>query len=423
MSAPVVLVDDQHQAFAAVEHRAKPSPLVRRQLVLGGRQFDTRRSEDVALLRRPRRREIRTRGCQIPPEDLIGRLGDVAWVACDGHMARFGNGGSVRDRPRRLVDQRVEFDLVDALATAIGEPSQRGRQRRSLRIGGAEHGALLADPGGCQSRRQPLHDARRPQTQCPRRCALARVVSRWRRPELDLVGLVGVDRGHCLLPRRSADARLRRHRFRQSPANAPRQRIDRVNQELQQPVRIQRLPDQREGELQHLARGAKRRVVLETGPGQADPRKRIVEDDPVPAGHDDGTRRIAELGAASPPWPARSRPERTPERRPANRPRRAVSPDCWSAAPEACRDPSPKAHDPYLQAWRGTIETFEHTPPHDRQVIGGYREARLRQPACAVGPAGRGRYATAGRRRAAPARRPRPPPPPMFPPGDRRLGQ
>ena len=61
-----------------------------------------------------------------------------------------------------------------------------------------------------------------------------------------------------------------------------------MNKELQQAVRVKRLPEQRQGQLQHLAGGAKRRVVLESGTRQANALEGVIEHDAVATGDDDG---------------------------------------------------------------------------------------------------------------------------------------
>ena len=59
-----------------------------------------------------------------------------------------------------------------------------------------------------------------------------------------------------------------------------------MDQELQQAVRIQRCPDKRQRQLQNLAGGAKRRIMLEPHPWQADASQRVVQNDAVLIGDD-----------------------------------------------------------------------------------------------------------------------------------------
>ena len=61
-----------------------------------------------------------------------------------------------------------------------------------------------------------------------------------------------------------------------------------MDKELQQSMRIQGLPNQRQGELQHLARGAERGVVLEARTGHADALEGVVQDDAVVGGDGHG---------------------------------------------------------------------------------------------------------------------------------------
>ena len=57
-----------------------------------------------------------------------------------------------------------------------------------------------------------------------------------------------------------------------------------MQQELQHPVRVHRLPQQRQGELQYLGGRPKTRVVLEAAPGQSGALKRIVQHDSIDLG-------------------------------------------------------------------------------------------------------------------------------------------
>ena len=57
-----------------------------------------------------------------------------------------------------------------------------------------------------------------------------------------------------------------------------------MQQELQHPVRVHRLPQQRQSELQYLGGRPKTRVVPEAAPGQSRAFKRIVQYDPVDLG-------------------------------------------------------------------------------------------------------------------------------------------
>ena len=68
-----------------------------------------------------------------------------------------------------------------------------------------------------------------------------------------------------------------------------------MDQELQQPMRIERLPYQGQREFQHLARGAERGVVLKAGTGHADALEGVVQDDAVVGchGHRSGAIREA----------------------------------------------------------------------------------------------------------------------------------
>ena len=50
-----------------------------------------------------------------------------------------------------------------------------------------------------------------------------------------------------------------------------------MDEELQQSMRIQGLPDQRQGELQYLARGPERGVVLKTRAGHANALEGVVQ--------------------------------------------------------------------------------------------------------------------------------------------------
>ena len=53
-------------------------------------------------------------------------------------------------------------------------------------------------------------------------------------------------------------------------------------------MRIQGLPDQRQGELQYLARGPERGVVLKTRAGHANALEGVVQDDAVVGGDGHG---------------------------------------------------------------------------------------------------------------------------------------
>ena len=220
-----------------------------------------------------------------------------------------------------------------------------------------------------------------------RGCTLACFVSRGRGPEFDAIRLIVVDLGHCFLPRRTADARLRRHRRRQSPTNAPRQRADRVNQKLQQAVRVQRLPDQREGELQHLVRGPKRRIVLETGPRKADALQRIVQNDAVAARHDNGLRRIVDLAQHLRRGLGGHVPRECPDN---DQGAVAAERSCLVAGQqrlELAEIRIPRCATRTSRG-RGAVEAFKYTPPKGRQVVRRHREVRPPGFAYVVCPAG-----------------------------------
>ena len=232
---------------------------------------------------------------EIPPKHLIHRLRDVARVLRGRHMTGAGGGGLVRQRARDLVHQPIHLHLGDAHHPGVALLLKSSRQRRGLSIRGAKDGlpfvglAVACRQTGAQPSRAPPH----PFHEHRHRCPLSHWIAFRRGPERRFRGVL-VQRLHGRTPLRAADSRLRRHRLRQPRARLPRQRRQRMDEELQQPMRIQRFPHQRQGQLHHLAGGAKRRIVLKAGARQADALQGVVEHDAVAAGDDHRTLRIVQ---------------------------------------------------------------------------------------------------------------------------------
>ena len=73
-----------------------------------------------------------------------------------------------------------------------------------------------------------------------------------------------------------------------------------MQQELEHSVRVYRLPQERKGELEHLGGRTESGVATESAPRQAGALERVVEDDAVPFGDQQGLRvpmqRMEDLG-------------------------------------------------------------------------------------------------------------------------------
>ena len=199
-------------------------------------------------------------------------------------MARFGERAVVRQRARCLVDQPIHFDLGDALHIEAAHGA--GKRLRLGKRGAIDRGRFVR-PRRSHPPPQPRGATHRALAQHVHRRTFAHRMAGGHRPERHFVPAF-VDGLERPLPRRAADARFRSHRLGQPRSRLPPKRPHRMDEELQQAVRIQRFPDQRQGQLQHLAGGAEGRVVLEPGARQTDALEGVVEDDAVAAGDDDG---------------------------------------------------------------------------------------------------------------------------------------
>ena len=133
-------------------------------------------------------------------------------------------------------------------------------------------------------------------------------------------------------------------------------------------MRIQGLPDQRQGQLEHLGDAPERRVVLESRPWQADALERVVENDAVAVGHDDGAAAVRERA-----HDLRRRLRRNVPRERADDDQRAVCPQFLHVAVEkqclqlaeirSGRCPGGLVGD------RSAVEVPDEPAPHQRQVV------------------------------------------------------
>ena len=160
------------------------------------------------------------------------------------HMAGFGESRVVRQGARYLVYQPVDFDLGDALGAVVAQPRYRGGEGLRLAMRRGVHGGglvllqlakALPQPGGAAAGAFQQQFGWRP---------VASGVARRSGPEVRCLGICA-DVRHRGLPSGAADAGRRRHCFRQLRPRAPLQRVHRVNEKLQQAVRVQRFPHQR----------------------------------------------------------------------------------------------------------------------------------------------------------------------------------
>ena len=222
MPTAIVLVNHQHQALAAIEHRPLPS---------AGGGIDTRQRAgqsnagvgQVGLFnRRKRGRQIKAQRRQAPPDHLLHRRRDAVRMACCQHMAGFGEGSVVGQRACCFVDQTIRLDLGHAFAASDGPPIEGAGEGASLGEGRPKDRLGFIRLRRVGATLKPRRTAQHPFAQYRYRRTFGWIARR-RGPERD-VFVSFLDVGQCALPCRAADSRLPGHRLRQLRPNRPFQR-------------------------------------------------------------------------------------------------------------------------------------------------------------------------------------------------------